>query len=387
MKMWVLYGVILLSLYIVAGVKNVAYGIEDPLSRPNNEIGVHILFPDELEQASKLVNSNGGEWGYVTIPIQIGDRDLEKWQKFMDECKKYKIIPLVRLATEPFAHNTHVWRKPTDYDSVDFANFLSSLSWPTKNKYVILYNEVNRSDEWGGEAPSPSEYAEIVVYAHNAFKTRDQSFYLILSGMDAAAPDDYVKHISGFTYLETLLKDPRIVPSIDGFSSHSYPNPAFSAYPSETKKVSVATYRFEYDMINKNSSRKIPVFITETGWSDKNLPHSVISEYYKQTIRDIWNEDKDKIVAITPFLLNSVGGMFDQFSLLENGEEKPYYKALVATEKEKGDPAVNTSPLSVASSNNQDVLGAESFSSESIYSKKAISPFARLYFKTILGIE
>ncbi len=386
MKMWMSVAIVLFCMIVLAST-SVSYAVEDPLSRPNNEIGVHILFPDELEQASKLINSNGGEWGYVTIPIQSGDRDLEKWQKFMDECKRLKIIPLVRLATEPHPLQTNVWRKPTDYDIVDFANFLSSLSWPTKNKYVILYNEVNRSDEWGGEAPNPAEYADIVAYANQAFKTRDQSFYLILSGMDAAAPDDYVKYISGFTYLEALLKDPRIVPSIDGFSSHSYPNPAFSAYPSETKKVSVATYRFEYEMINKNSTRKIPVFITETGWSDLKLPHSVISEYYKQTIRDIWNEDRDKIVAITPFLLNSAGGPFDQFSLLQNGEEKLYYKTLVAMKKVKGDPVVNTSPLSIASDEKQEVLGAQSFSQESIFSKKAISPFARLYFKTILGIE
>ncbi len=358
---------------------------ENPLQHPNNPIGVHILFPDEIESASKLINSNGGEWGYVTIPIQIGDRDLERWQAFMDMCKKYKVVPLVRLASEPDPQNTSVWRKPTDYDLVDFANFLSSLSWPTKNKYVILYNEVNRSDEWGGSPPSPAEYAEIVAYAHDVFKARDQSFYLILGGMDAAAPDDFVKHISGFTYLETLLKDPRIVKSIDGFSSHSYPNPAFSAYPSETKKVSVATYRFEYDLINKNSDRQIPAFITETGWSDLNLPQSVISKYYEQTINDIWNKDLDKIVAITPFLLNSAGGPFDHFSLLKNGEEKQYYKTLIGIQKEKGSPALNTSPLSVASPD-QTVLGAQSFSSGSIHEKKAISPFAKLYFKTILGL-
>lgn len=383
MKMWLFITVF--GLLVMLAPRSVL-AVEDPLSRPNNNMGIHILFPDEIEQAAKLVNSNGGQWGYVTIPIQAGDKDLEKWQKFMDMCKKLKIIPLVRLASEPKPLQTNVWRKPTDYDIVDFANFLSSLSWPTKNKYVILYNEVNRSDEWGGEAPNPAEYAEIVVYANQAFKARDQSFYLILSGMDAAAPDDYVKHISGFTYLETLLKDPRVVPAIDGFSSHSYPNPAFSAYPSETKKVSVATYRYEYEMINTDPNRKIPVFITETGWSDKTLPHSVISEYYKQTIQDIWNDDRDKIVAITPFLLNSIGGPFDHFSLLQNGEEKHYYKTLIGINKEKGDPAVNTSPLTVAESTSEDVLGVQSFSKESIYSKKVISPFAKLYFKTILGL-
>lgn len=361
-----------------------AYAVEDPLSKPNNEMGIHILFPDELEAASKLVNSQGGKWGYVTIPIQIGDRDIDRWQTFMDNCKKFHIIPLVRLATEPDPLNTSVWRRPTDYDILDFANFLDSLSWPTKNRYVILFNEVNRSDEWGGVPPDPSEYAKVVNYANEAFKSRDENFYLILSGMDAAAPDDYVKYMSGFTYLEDLLKDPQITESIDGFSSHSYPNPDFSDYPSGTKKVSVSTYRHEYEMINKNASKKIPAFITETGWSDKKLPGSVISKYYTQTFTDIWNEDKDKIVAITPFLLNSVGGPFDHFSLLKNGEEKEYYKTLVGLPKEKGKPSLVSSPQVASATETK--LDEKSFIALNL-DRSLVPPFAKLYFKTLMGLN
>lgn len=363
-----------------------AYAVEDPLSKPNNEMGIHILFPDELEAASKLVNSNGGAWGYVTIPIQIGDRDIDRWQAFMDACKKYYVIPLVRLATEPDPLNTSVWRRPSDYDIIDFANFLDSLSWPTKNRYVILFNEVNRSDEWGGVPPSPTEYAEIVKYSYDVFKKRSENFYIILSGMDAAAPDDYIKYMSGFTYLEDLMKDPEIVASIDGFSSHSYPNPEFSDYPSETKKVSVSTYRHEYDLINKDSSKKIPAFITETGWSDKTLPGSVISKYYTQTFNNIWNEDTDKIVAITPFLLNSIGGPFDNFSLLKNGEEKVYYKTLADLPKEQGRPSVSNTKAKVSDSKGG-TFGKKSFSEIVEGNGRLVSPFAKLYFKTIMGLQ
>lgn len=381
-----LFVIVLFSiLYSLVSVLPV-YAVEDPLSKPNNEIGIHILFPDELEAASKLVNSNGGAWGYVTIPIQIGDRDIDRWQAFMDACKKFHVIPLIRLATEPDPLNTSVWRIPTDYDVIDFANFLDSLSWPTKNRYVILFNEVNRSDEWGGMPPSPAEYAEVVKYASEAFKKRDENYYLILSGMDAAAPDDYVKYMSGFTYLEDLLVDPEITNSIDGFSSHSYPNPEFSDYPSETKKVSVSTYRHEYDMINNNATKKIPAFITETGWSDKTLPGSVISKYYMQTFSDIWNDDKDKIVAITPFLLNSIGGPFDNFSLLKNGEEKVYYKTLAQLPKEKGKPSVANNKQAVAGSDSQ-ILDDKSFKKIIEGDGTLVSPFAKLYFTTIMGLN
>lgn len=367
-----------------------SYAVEDPLGKPNNSMGIHILFPAELEEAAKLVNSSGGEWGYITIPIQIGDRDLEQWQKFMDDAKRLKLIPLIRLATEPDPLNTSVWRRPTDYDLVDFANFLNSLSWPTKNRYVILFNEVNRSDEWGGLSPNPSEYAEIVKYSDDVFKSRNPNFYLILGGMDAAAPNDYVKHMNGFTYLEELILDPEVIDSVDAFSSHSYPNPEFSAPPSETKKNNVVSYRYEYDMINDQREEKLPVFITETGWSDKTLPGSVISKYYTSTMRDIWGEDADKIVAITPFLLNSEGGgPFDHFSLLKNGEEKVYYKTLVDMQKSKGEPMLETASINTISSNHSAVLASVTFPgiNEGDESLLYPSPFMRLYFKTILGIN
>src|SRR3989338_11689231 len=37
--------------------------VYDPLSVSNNRFGIHILDPIEVEQAAKLVNSNGGKWG------------------------------------------------------------------------------------------------------------------------------------------------------------------------------------------------------------------------------------------------------------------------------------------------------------------------------------
>src|ERR1035437_9417263 len=75
------------------------YATYDPHSVANNIFGIHILFPEELNEAAKLVNSNNGDWGYVTIPIQASDKNIDKWQKFMDDCKRYHLIPILRLAT------------------------------------------------------------------------------------------------------------------------------------------------------------------------------------------------------------------------------------------------------------------------------------------------
>ena len=87
-----------------------AQAVFDPLAVPNNRVGVHILDPQEIHQAAKLVNSSGGSWGYVTIPIRSNDRDREKWIRFFDNAKKEKLIPIIRLATYP---EGPAWVKPT----------------------------------------------------------------------------------------------------------------------------------------------------------------------------------------------------------------------------------------------------------------------------------
>lgn len=322
---------------------NKAHAFFDPLERPNNFHGIHILFPSELEAAAKLVNSQNGQWGYVTIPIQAGDKDMDKWQNFMDECKRLKLIPILRLSTEADPQNTTVWRIPTATDILDFANFLSSLNWPIENRYVIVFNEMNRFDEWGGEAPDPASYAGLLSYASITFRQNNPNFYIIMGGLDNAAPNDQVKYMDNFVYLKKMYEhDPDIFKKIDGFASHSYPNPGFIAPPLQNQLEGITTYQFEYLYINSKSDHKVPVFITETGWDSKKLPESIIAKYYQLTYDNFWNKDKDKIVAITPFLLNSQGGAFDSFSFVKNGKQTQYYIASEKMQKTKGEPLIQT---------------------------------------------
>src|SRR5512146_107305 len=179
------------------------FAVVNPLSVTNNIFGVHILFPQELDKAAQLVNSNGGSWGYVVIPIQSGDKDLLKWQTFMDNAKKLHVIPIIRLATEGDYFNTKVWRKPTPADVLDFANFLNSLTWPTKNRYIVVYNEVNRGDEWGG-TPDPAAYAQLLSYAVDVFKQRNPNFFIISSGMDNGAATTN-ESINEYTYFSDMI--------------------------------------------------------------------------------------------------------------------------------------------------------------------------------------
>ncbi|OGH24905.1 MAG: hypothetical protein A3B47_02225 [Candidatus Levybacteria bacterium RIFCSPLOWO2_01_FULL_39_24] len=317
-----------------------AYAIEDPLSIPNNKFGVHILFTTELSDASRLFNSNGGDWGYVTIPIQAGDRDLEKWQRFMDDARELHVIPIIRLASENYYFDTKVWRKSHYDDILDFANFLNSLEWPVKNRYIVVFNEVNRSDEWEGNL-NPAEYANILGYAVSAFKSLNDDFFIISAGLDNAAPNINGKYMNEYDYMLAMNDAvPGIFDLVDGLGSHSYPNPGFRQMPYILTSQSIYSFNFERNLAYRLSGKNLPVFITETGWSKEELAENQIAEYFKYAFKHVWSDNY--IVAVTPFLLQGGQGHFSQFSLInENGEKSKIFLALAKIPKTKGNPTVN----------------------------------------------
>jgi len=320
---------------------NPASAAENPLAVANNKIGITILDPSELSNAAQLVNSNGGDWGYVTIPIQAGDENLIKWQAFMNQCKQYHVIPIVRLATQDDYFDTQVWRTPTENDVLDFANFLNSLDWPTKNRYIIVFNEVNRADEWGGQA-DPDAYAHLLTFAVTAFKTQSPDFFIISAGLDNAAPDLGTTYINEYNYITQMNQAvPGIFNQIDGIASHSYPNPGFSQVPDATSLMGVGSFSHERSLIESVSNKQLPVFITETGWSSSSVSPDTEAQYYDQTFKTIWNDPN--IVAITPFLLDAGAGPFAQFSFMDaNGNKTKEYQYFYTMHKVKGVPSFPT---------------------------------------------
>jgi len=313
-----------------------AFAIVDPLSTPNNIFGIHILFPSELSQAANLVNSNGGKWGYVVIPVQAGDKDIKKWQKFMDDAGKLNIIPIIRLATEGDYFNTKVWRRPNYADIVDFANFLDSLSWTTKNRYIVIFNEVNRADEWGGKS-DPTQYADLLNYAVSVFKSKNQDFFIIPAGLDNAAAttsDSY----NEYEFLQKMnVAVPGIFNQIDGIASHSYPNPGFAQPPQVITSESIGSFQFEKNWIESTTGKQFPVFITETGWPIDVVPETNIPFYYKTAFANAWSNKN--IVTVAPFLLQGNGGPFAPFSFLRmDGSLSAAYKTIYDMPKITGNP-------------------------------------------------
>jgi hypothetical protein len=324
---------IFLTLSLLFSAGSPAHAIYDPLSTPNNRFGIHITDTNDLEDARNLVNSQEGDWGYVTTVMQENDRDYSKWQTFFDICREKHIIPLVRLATIPQGTS---WKRPTAGDAPAWANFLNSLNWPVKNKYVMLFNEPNHAKEWGGQT-DPASYAEIVEAFSKKLKAEDKDFFILNAGLDASAPESDITTTEERFLQDMLASRPKVFDYIDGWNSHSYPNPAFSSPPQNTGKGSVGTFLWERQLLNELGIEKdLPVFITETGWSQRSLDETTIAGYLKIANETAWNNAN--IVAVTPFILNYQDGLFSEFSWKTEDGFKEQYKVVQSLPKTKGAP-------------------------------------------------
>lgn len=286
-----------------------AKAVTSPLAVPNNRFGIHILEQKDINDAASLVNSNGGDWGYVTLVIQDNDRDKDKWQNIFDELREKHLIPIVRLATHGVGET---WVKPVVGEAPAWASFLDSLNWVIQNRYVVIFNEPNHAYEWGGSL-SPLEYAGVLYAYSKALKEQNPDFFILNAGFDASAPNgshtmDEQQYLAGM-----LAHNPQVFDYLDGWSSHSYPNPGFSSPPDKNGRGSIKSYEWEEKVLkNLGIEKKLPVFITETGWSRDNLGENTIADYYEKAFNTAWNSND--IVAVTPFVFDFQSAPFANFS-------------------------------------------------------------------------
>lgn len=301
-----------------------------------NKYGIHILETTEIDKASGLVNSTGGDWGYVTIVMRDDDLNLPKWQDFMDQCRRLHLIPIIRIATHS---QGQAWVKPRPEDQDKWVEFLSSLNWPIKEKFIVLFNEPNHSKEWGGEI-NPQEYANYCNSLIQKFRESDSNFKLMLGGLDQAA-DGRNKTMREDDYLSLMVQAvPDIFNKLDAWATHSYPNHGFVGLPTNIGRASIKGYQWELNLIKTlGLTKDLKVFITETGWPEGGyyLNPQISSDYLAQAFK-LWGED-EKVVAVTPFVLNYPEPPFNYFSYLDKeGSPSASYNKVLGLSKVKNEP-------------------------------------------------
>lgn len=339
----------------------------------DNRLGVHLLLDDgrgtwpveTWPEHLHFARQAAGEWGYVTELIPLDDLDTGKWQVFLDLCADLHLIPILRLATT-YDRELGLWVAPMpDTDgsyrstAASYAEFITALRWPTSMRLVVVGNEPNHGNEWGGR-PDPAAYARFLIDVADALHAADPDVQVLNAGFDPYTPHTgNVAWVDGMYYVDEesfldgmVTASPDVFAHIDGWTSHPYPlgpfteppwvqtyqvdwlngatNPSHVGPPPGITNRGVNGYEWELFKLATYGVRTLPVYITETGWrhaesvdpastdNHRPLPDAqTAAAYLDLALRGNagrfpdWPEegwlpwlDDPRVVAVTPFALD-----------------------------------------------------------------------------------
>jgi len=317
--------------------------IQKNIGYQNNKFGLYIYQIDDFaRRASEMINSNGGDWGYVLVPYNVKDYDSKKWNSFFEVLNQKHLIPIIQLwdlSEDP---------KDAIRDTKKSAKFLNSLNWPIKKRYVSVYNEVNDERFWRGGL-DPKEYARVLNYTIDIYKYENKDFFMLNGAFNASARNGS-GYISEDEYLRQMNEEVGgIFKKLDGWASHPYPHiNGYLGLPTDTGRDSVRAYEWELNILdNEYGVKNLPVFITEAGWphaEGENYNSSYVNEdtaaeYLKYAFEKVWLPD-DRVVAITPFTIR-YDEPFDHFSFIKkDGSTYKVFDVLKDMPKQAGIPPV-----------------------------------------------
>jgi hypothetical protein len=314
------------------------------LASDKNIFGLHLTQPSDIDSAASVINSSNGKWGWVTLVIRQDQLDPGTWQEFFDKCRSLHLIPIVRVAT--LMENDY-WSRPQLSDMGNIAEFLNTLNWPTQTQHIILFNEVNHGQEWGGSI-DVEDYVDIFISTSQIFKNLNPDFFILGPGLDLASPDKLPDFLSAKTFYQKISQyNPNYFDHLDGLASHSYPNHGFIGTPADIGQHSIHGYLWEIEYIRSLGINFIkPVFITETGWPHQEGIEKNSNFYTTKTTADfllksfdIWSKDPN-VLAVTPFIYNYPHPPFDHFSWLdEQGNLYPEYQKIIDFPKFHNQPS------------------------------------------------
>ncbi|MBP9798307.1 hypothetical protein KBC70_04145 [Candidatus Woesebacteria bacterium] len=309
------------------------------LSGVNNMAGVHQISPsrDDIRAGCRMVNANGGAWGWQTIVIREGEYSKAQIQEMHDEARQEKCILIHRLATG-FAENG-AWAKPTASTISYFADLFSGLTPSTKSVFVIWLNEPNHGAEFGGSCDGVA-YGNSAVAAARAIKEKNPNIIFMLAGLDLAAPENRPAFCDAERFYEDMIADvPQVADYWDALSSHCYPM-NFIGSATTSGRRSVACYKWEKSLLQSlgvSKAADFKVFVTETGWKHGSggVPISYAADNLRIALQR-WQEDG---VVVTYFAYKFLTPPFDSFSLVnQQNQPNEIANVLAGFPKIKGKP-------------------------------------------------
>lgn len=281
-----------------------------PLPANHNKAGLHLLlhdgraaWPEEMwEEHLRYARQAVGPWGYVAEVVCLDDLEVTRWQYFLDLCAQLQLTPVIRLASVFVYEPQPGWSTPprdgdNSYHTVaaQYADFIAALDWPSSPHYIIVGNEPNHGEEWGGQ-PDPEAYARFLIDVADALHAADPQANVLNAGLDPYTPHTGSQPFANGQYYidaESFMDGmhaayPDVFEHIDVWASHPYPMGAFVAGPwQQTYQVDwindahnpehitapqglynrgINGYKWELFKLASYGLPELPVMITETGW-------------------------------------------------------------------------------------------------------------------------
>ena len=179
-----------------------------------------------------------------------------------------------------------------------------------------------------GQDYRPERVCTLLVSYAQLLKRASEDFFVLPAGLDVSASSDG-RSLDAAVFIQRMLNaEPALFDHLDGWTSHSYPNPAFSGSVFAVGRGTLRSFLWEREYLKQlGVTKKLPVFITETGWVHREgvqtnsglLSSDQVGANFLLAAAQVWT-DPD-IVAITPFVLNYQGLPFDHFSWKKLGSQ------------------------------------------------------------------
>jgi hypothetical protein len=349
--------IFLVVVWLLSGCASASAGLVENPSRllpggePKLGLAAHTLKADD--QSLSLAKAGGFDsvvqvFAWREIEPTRGQFHWEVTDQVVAGAEYYDLDLVVRLDQHPaWASDVEPpLNSPPDVLG-DYQHFVDRVAWRYRGRVraYIIWNEPNLALEWGGKAPDPATYVQLLRIGYQAVKAGDPDAIVVAAGLaptnghGEAAVDDR-------SFLRGMYQA-GAAPYFDVLGAHPY---GFGLPPgAPTSQNGGLVFRrleeLRAVMVENGDSDK-PVWITEMGWTvdaPPDQPEIGVSReqqatYLTDALNYIWGEwPWVEMVTVWNLSQPEPGDPFGGYSLLNlDGTPRPAYEALQRMGRNQG---------------------------------------------------
>jgi hypothetical protein len=175
--------------------------LDKVMSSPDYGMQVFLYWREEVaDRDLRLVEEAGFRWVKQEIPwreVEGHAKGMWQWEtpdRIMNQIDAHKLKVIVRLGSQPGWASSVLWPEVSPPDDLqDFYDYVYAVVDRYKGRVEAyqIWNEPNLAREWGGRAPSPAEYVEMLKVGYQAVKDADSQAIVISAGLAPTTRHDH----------------------------------------------------------------------------------------------------------------------------------------------------------------------------------------------------